>query len=92
MPFPIVPPPLSDERLSSWLARIADVYLVSLDELQAHVGWARPALELEREPVLQDLERIAAATSSSVERLFAMTFHGLPSRFRDLLRSEIKEN
>ena len=91
MPFPIVPPPLSDERLSSWLTRIADVYLVSLDELQAHVGWARPALELEREPVLQDLERIAAATSSSVERLLAMTFHGLPSRFRDMLRSEISE-
>jgi hypothetical protein len=89
--LPIVPPPFPDERLSSWLTRIADVYLVSLDELQGHVGWARPALELEREPVLQDLERIADATSSSVERLFAMTFHGLPSRFRDLLRSEIRE-
>lgn len=90
-PLPIVPPPFADERLSSWLTRIADVYLVSLDELQAHVGWARPALELEREPVLPDLERIAAATSNSVERLLAMTFHGLPSRFRDLLRSEIRE-
>lgn len=85
-PLPIVPPPLPEERLSSWLERVADVYLVSLDELQAHVGWARPALELEREPALSDVECIAAATSSSVERLFAMTFHDLPSRYRNLLR------
>lgn len=72
--------------MSSWLERVADVYLVSLDELQSHVGWARPALELEREPALSDVECIAAATSSSVERLFAMTFYGLPSRYRNLLR------
>jgi hypothetical protein len=85
-PLPIVPPPLPEERLSSWLERVADVYLVSLDELQAHVGWARPALDLEREPVLRDLEWIAAATSSSVERLFAMTSRGLPSRYRNLIR------
>ena len=85
-PLPIVPPPLAEERLSSWLERVADVYFVSLDELQAHVGWARPALELEREPALNDVECIAAATSSSVERLFAMTFHDLPSRYRNLLR------
>ncbi|TCQ16925.1 TniQ family protein [Rhizobium sp. PP-CC-3G-465] len=86
MQLPIVPPPFPDERLSSWLERIADVYLVSLGELQAHVGWARPALELEREPVLQDIERIAVATNSSVVRLFAMTFDGFPSRYRNLLR------
>jgi hypothetical protein len=85
-PLPIVPPPLPEERLSSWLERVADVYFVSLNELQAHVGWARPALDLEKEPVLRDLEWIASATSSSVERLFAMTSHGLPSRYRNLLR------
>jgi len=72
-PLPIVPPPFRDERLSSWLERVADVYLVSLGELQAHVGWIRPALQLEFEPAQADMERIAAATSSSVERLFAMT-------------------
>ncbi|WP_074063633.1 TniQ family protein [Rhizobium etli] len=85
-PLPIVPPPLPEERLSSWLERVADVYPVSLDELQAHVGWDRPALELEREPVPRDLEYIAVATSNSVERLFAMIFHALPSRYRSLLR------
>jgi hypothetical protein len=72
--------------MSSWLERIADFYLISLDELQGHVGWAPPALELEREPVLRDLECFAAATSSSVERLLAMTFHGLVSRYCNLLR------
>lgn len=84
-PLPIVPPPFPDERLSSWLERIADVYLVSREGLQRHVGWVRPALQLEREPVQNDLKRIAAATSSSVQRLLAMTFHDAPARYRDLL-------
>ena len=90
-PLPVVPPPFGDERLSSWLQRIADVYLVSLDELQAHVGWIRPALQLELQPVRADMERIAAATSGSVERLFAMTFHDAPPRFRSLLRPGSRE-
>lgn len=85
-PLPVVPPPFPDERLSSWLERVADVYLVSLDGLQTHVGWSRPALQLETEPVMADMERIAAATSSSVERLFAMTFRDVPARYRSLLR------
>lgn len=91
VPLPIVPPPFQDERLSSWLERVADVYLVSLDGLQAHVGWARPALQLESEPVRADMERIAAATRSSVERLFAMTFHDLPPRYRSMLRPASRE-
>ncbi len=86
--LPIVPPPYADERLSSWLERIADVYLVSRDGLQAHVGWARPALQLEKDPLPNDLERIAAATNSSVERLLSMTFHDAPARYRDLLLSD----
>ncbi|HEV2158525.1 TniQ family protein [Bradyrhizobium sp.] len=90
-PLPVVPPPFRDERLSSWLERIADVYLVSLDELQAHVGWSRPALQLEIDPVRTDMERIAAATNSSVERLFAMTFHNASSRCRSLLRPDARE-
>lgn len=28
-PLPVVPPAVADERLSSWLARTADIYLVS---------------------------------------------------------------
>lgn len=72
--------------MSSWLARIADVYLVSLDDLQSHVGWERSALELELEPVSADLQRIAAATTSSLETLYAMTFHTTPPCYRGLLR------
>lgn len=91
MPLPIVPSPFPDERLTSWLERIADVYLVSLDGLQAHVGWVRPALELELEPVQADMVRIAQATGCSINRLLAMTFHGLPPRYRSLLRPEARE-
>ncbi|MGB3390806.1 MAG: TniQ family protein, partial [Pseudaminobacter sp.] len=90
-PLPVVPTPFRDERLSSWLERIADVYLVSLDDLRAHVGWSRPALQLEIDPVQTDMERIAAATNSSVERLFGMTFHDAPSRYRSLLRPDARE-
>lgn len=90
-PLPVVPPPFRNERLSSWLERIADVYLVSLDELQGHVGWSQPALQLEFEPVQADMERIAVATSRSVERLLAMTFHDAPPRYRSLLRPDSRE-
>ncbi len=85
-PLPIVPPPFRDERLSSWLERVADVYRVSLGELQAHVGWIQPAPQLELEPARADIERIASATHYSVERVLTMTFHGTPTRYRSLLR------
>lgn len=90
-PLPIVPPPFRDERLTSWLERVADVYLVSLDELQGHVGWSRPALQLEINPVQADMERIAVATNSSVGRLLTMTFHDAPPRYRGLLRLGSRE-
>ncbi len=90
-PLPVVPLPFRDERLSSWLERIADVYLVSLAELQRHVGWSRPALQIEIDPVQTYGERIAAATNSSVERLFAMTFDAAPPRYRSLLRPDSRE-
>jgi hypothetical protein len=90
-PLPIVPPPFRDERLSSWLERVADVYLVSLNELQSHVGWSRPALQLEFELVPADMERIASATHRSIERVLAMTFRGVPPRYRSLLRPGSRE-
>lgn len=90
-PLPIVPPPFRDERLSSWLERVADVYRVSLDELQAHVGWSQPAPQLELEPARADIERIATATHYSVERVRTMTFHGTPTRYRSLLRPSSRE-
>lgn len=90
-PLPIVPPPFRDERLSSWLERVADVYRVSLDELQSHVGWSRSALQLEFEPVRVDMERIASATHRSIERVLAMTFQSAPSRYRSLLRPGSRE-
>lgn len=84
--LPVVPPPVPDERLSSWLARIADRYLVTVEELQAHVGWAAPLLELELRPGGADVERIAQATSFPASRIVAMTFAVMPERYLSLLR------
>lgn len=90
-PLPVVPPPLTDERLGSWIARIADVYRVSSEELQAHVGWMRPVRELEVEPDKADLTRMAHAMHISVDQLLAMTFHADPPRYRSLLRLDGRE-
>ncbi len=84
--LPVAPRPCPDERLSSWLARLADLYQVSLEELQEHVGWARPAAALDFEPGGTDLARIGQATAMPIERLLAMTFATAPPRVRALTR------
>lgn len=86
--LPVVPPPCPDERLQSWLARIADVYLVSVNELQTHVGWSQPAAQLELAPDHADIECIARATNGSVRRIIAMTFEGAPLRHLKLVRQD----
>lgn len=90
-PLPVVPPPFPDERLSSWLARIADIYLISVEELQAHVGRGRPVLQLERKPVSTDVNRIAQATNVTANRIMAMTFKDAPQRYLRLLRQDSRE-
>ena len=85
-PLPVAPRPCPDERLSSWLARLADLYQVSLEELQEHVGWARPAAALDFEPSGADLARIAQATAMPIDRLLDMTFATAPPRVRALAR------
>jgi len=89
--LPVVPPPCPDERLQSWLARIADVYLVSVNELQTHVGWSQPAAQLELAPDHADIERIARATNGSVRRIIAMTFEDAPQRHLKLVRQDSPE-
>lgn len=89
--MPVVPPPFPDERLSSWLARTADVYLTSVEELQAHVGWGRPAIQLERMPVSTDVNRIAQATNVAAGRIMAMTFAEAPERYLKLVRQDSSE-
>lgn len=90
-PLPVVPPPLADERLSSWIARSADVYRVSPEEFQTHVGWARAAIELDVDPDPGDLARMAYGMHTSVDQLLAMTFHADPPRYRSLLRLNGRE-
>lgn len=89
--LPVVPPPVLDERLSSWLARVADHYLVTVEELQAHVGWTLPLMELERRPAGADLERIAQATHFPVVRIAAMTFLDATERYLNLLRQDKRD-
>lgn len=90
-PLPVVPSPFPDERLSSWIARVADIYRVSPAELQAHVGWTHTTMELEVDPDTADMVRIAYATHLSVNRLLAMTFHDAPARYRSVLRPDARE-
>ncbi len=86
--LPVVPPPVLDERISSWLVRIADHYLVTVEELRAHVGWTLPLMELERRPGGADLERIAQATHFPVVRIAAMTFLNATERYLNLQRQD----
>lgn len=86
--LPVVPPPVPDERLSSWLARVADHYLVTIEELQTHVGWTLPLMELERRPGGADLDRIAQAMHLPAVRVAAMTFVDMTERYRSLLRQD----
>lgn len=90
-PLPVAPPPFPDERLSSWLTRAADVYLTSVEELQAHVGWAKPVMQLERTPVSADVNRIAQATNVAAGRIMTMTFADAPERYLKLLRQDSRE-
>lgn len=84
--LPVVPPPVPDERLSSWLTRVADRYLVTVEALQAHVGWRSLIMELERRPGGADLAHLAQATNFPAGRIVAMTFADAPERYRSLLR------
>lgn len=86
--LPVVPPPVPDERLSSWLARVADHYLVTIRELQAHIGCTLPLMDLERRPGGADLERIAQSTHLPVGRVAAMTFLDVTDRYLGLLRQD----
>lgn len=85
-PLPIVPPPLHDERLSSWLARTADIYLVSTDDLLAHAGISQPLSQLEMGLGHSEIERLVGATAMPAGRLEDMTYKNCPAKYRGLVR------
>jgi len=89
--LPIVPAPAADERLSSWLARLAEFYGATICGLLEHLGMRGMALGAD---FLADLEwrledkeaaALAAATGRSHAALRAMTFAELRPRARPLV-------
>ena len=88
-PLPIVPSPALDERLSSWLSRTADLYLVSPGELCAHVGLASDALPgLDLEPGDGAIAVLSWATGFTVAKLVSLTYRDIPALARSLVNLE----
>jgi len=76
--FPLRPPPLPEEALSSWLARVAAAMAVETEEVLV-AGLDMPPLtddQLDVHPPLTLLTRLAARTTVPVEALRAMTVEG----------------
>lgn len=74
--LPVVPRPEADERLSSWLSRLAVFYALPLDSLLDHLGLAgRNIFDLEWRLAAGEGALIARRTGLGVQALQAMTFH-----------------
>ena len=78
-PLPEIPPPETDEILSSWLSRSAAVYKARPEPLLEQVGLTEssPAI-LDRYATPEDLERLAVAMRSSFQAIQRMSFAGQP--------------
>lgn len=73
--LPVVFPPEADERLSSWFARMAQFYAMTVPEFLADLGLSgRDVSDLEWQMLEGEAALIAARTGLSVEAIQAMTF------------------
>lgn len=73
--LPVVFPPETDERLSSWLARMASLYAMTVSEFLTELGLSgRDVFDLEWRLSEGEEALISARTGLSVEALHAMTF------------------
>ena len=73
--LPVVFPPEADERLSSWLARMAQFYAMTVPEFLAELGVpSEDMFDLEWRLSEGEGALIAARTGLSVEAVQAMTF------------------
>ena len=76
--LPVAPRPAAEERLSSWLSRIARIYGQPASALLAHFGLAEPsALTLERGLSAGQGALISARAGLSAPAIEAMTFSTL---------------
>ncbi|MGC1860616.1 MAG: TniQ family protein [Methylocystis sp.] len=89
--LPVAPPPMADERLSSWLARLAKLYGVTIGGLLEHFGLREINVgsdflgDLDWRLGAAEAAAIAAATGRIPPALRAMTFAELRPRARALI-------
>lgn len=85
--LPVVFAPVTDERLSSWIARMALFYAMTVPEFLAELGFSgRDVFELEWRLSEGEGAKIAARTGCSAEVLQAMTFGELIPAARMMIR------
>jgi len=76
--LPVAPRPAVEERLSSWLSRVAEIYGLSANALLAHFGLAgSSALTLEQGLAAGQGALIAARAGLSAQTIEGMTFAAL---------------
>lgn len=84
--LPVAPRPAVEERLSSWLSRVAGIYGMSANALLAHFGLAGfSALTLEQGLSAEQGALIAARVGLSAQTIDAMTFAALAPHARFLI-------
>lgn len=84
--LPVVLPPDTDERLSSWLARMAPFYAMSVPEFLAELDLAgRDVFDLEWRLSEGEGAKIAGRTGLSENKLQAMTFREIVPEARIMI-------
>jgi hypothetical protein len=82
-PLPVVPRPLRDERLYSWLHRLARFYAMPVDAVLAHCGLSqKSAAALEWRLGEGEGAILASRTGMTIEALRAMTFEDVAPHAR----------
>ena len=85
--LPVVFPPEADERLSSWIARMATFYAMTVPELLAELDLpGRDVFDLEWRMSEGEGARIALRTGLSAEAVLAMTFGEIIPEARMMIR------
>ncbi len=91
--WPLHPQPQAQESLSSWFARLAHTYNLTVDNL-AHLGLERTVgspRELDRDPPLRLLQMLGKRTGISVARLRTMTLRGYVPWILDTLDTQDRD-
>jgi len=85
--LPVVFPPEADERLSSWIARLAPFYAMTVPEFLSELGFpGRDVFDLEWRLSEGEGAVIATRTGCSAEAVQAMTFGELIPEARVIIR------